>query len=114
MQKTRKKTKLVGGSRVRNQKMPMNCSKAEETSKHVTANATLRDGGAHLWRVGACSRWKTMDSRRLGCSGIPQGCKALGDLKAISRQFPWGLQGGGNGGIWTCIYRVAWGSDVVG
>ena len=79
----------------------------KETTEHAKANATLRDEDDHLLRVSACSRWKTMNSGRLGCRGIPLECK---DFQAVSRQS----QGKGNGGIWTCIYRVARGLDVVG
>ena len=80
---------------------------ALETTERVKGNATLRDEEAHLWRVGACSRWKTMDSGRLGCRGIPVECED-------SEWSQGNLQEGGNGGIWTCIYRVAGGLDVVG
>ena len=62
---------------------------AKETTKYVTANATLSAEGAHLWTVGACSQWKATDSGRLGCSGISAGCKdsewSQDNHKAISR-----------------------------
>ena len=50
-------------------------AKLNDTTEHVKANAMLRDEDAHLWRVGACSRWKTTDSGRLGHKGIPVECE---------------------------------------
>ena len=83
----------------------------KETTEHVTANAILRDEGAHLWRVGACSRWKTTDSGRLGAEEFQWDARISGGLKIITKLSQGNLQGvsmaifkgSGNGGIWTCF-----------